>query len=210
MKTNLKVIKCTPKHERYLRAYIRTRTEKRKQIQDGDSSAIAQLVLYGVKYVAAYREFEDKSHMDRKEVEIHFALTNEILSYMEKLTYRQFVNLFPIEKRYDGEKYMSKDYYYIMEKLKEVDMDDQIGDGIHKLLWDYTNVQISWFMVSLYCTASDIQKKNGGKSIFEELTETFDLQTYTINEQEGYIIDNQTNEVMPYKKPKPDYLKLVK
>lgn len=210
MITNLKVIKCTPKHERYLRAYIRTRTEKQKQILDGDSSAIAQLVLYGVKYVAAYREFVDKPFKDLHEVEFQFALHDEILSYMEKLTYRQFVNLFPIEKRYDGEKYMCKDYFYIMDRLKEVDMDGQICEGIYKLLWDYTHVEVSWFMLGLFSTASDLRKVNGEKGIMEEWIDENNIPSYTINEKEGYIIDNQTNEVMPYKKPKPDYLKLVK
>ena len=129
---------------------------------------------------------------------------------MELLTFRQFVNLFPIEKRYDGEKYMCKDYFYVVEKLKKVDMDERIGDRLQDLLWDYRNEQVNEFMINFLSAANRINKLNGGGSFIGQWAEENNISTCTVNEREGYIINNQTQEILPYKKPMPEYLQLVK
>lgn len=208
LKTELKLIECTPMHERYLNAFIKTVNSKRRQLLDKDKAVIAQLVLYGVKYVAAYYEYRYKN-WERENVEAYLLFIDEVRSIMGLLTFHQFVNLFPIEKVYDGDKYMIKDYYYTVEKLKEYDMNAPIGDNLDDVLWDYTNVLISRFAASQFSAINKLNRLNGGRDFLEIWAEENNMSTYTVNESEGYIIYNQTHEVTPYKKPKPDYLQLV-
>lgn len=209
MNTKLSLIKCTPKYERYLNAFIRTISNKRKEYLNREMTVMAQLVLYGVKYIDAYGDYNDNQLKSREKIKAHYLFIETVLKLMELLTFRQFVNLFPIDKRYDGEKYMCKDYFFTVEILKKVDMDEKIGDRLQDLLWDYTNEQINEFMINFLAAANRIKKLNGGGSFVEQWAEENNISTFTVNEREGYIINNQTQEVMPYKKSMPEYLQLV-
>ena len=70
MNTELRLIKCTPKYERYLNAFIRTISDKRKEYLDREMTVMGQLVLYGVKYIVAYSDFEDKELINREKLNL--------------------------------------------------------------------------------------------------------------------------------------------
>lgn len=130
---------------------------------------------------------------------------------MMKLTPKEFVNLFPIKKEYNhgNEEICWKDYFYTANKIKEYDMDSPIDEKFEDFIWDYTNDTICKFMVETLCTASKLRQLQGQPSIAEEWAEENDISTYTVNEKDGYILDNQTHKSAPIKKTIPSYLKLV-
>lgn len=140
----------------------------------------------------------------------HLAFIESARMFMKKLTPIQFQNLFPLKKEYDGGKYGFKDYFYSADKLKQYDSTQPIGDHLDDLLWEYLNDHICEFVVSYLSTMSKLRQLSGEKGIAEKWAEESGLETYTLFDKEGYLINNATHEAIPYKKPKPQYLQLVK
>jgi hypothetical protein len=59
---------------------------------------------------------------------------------MSQLTPREFMNIFPIDKTYDGERFECKDYFYTIKIVRALDQDAPIGDKLDDLLWEYMNI----------------------------------------------------------------------
>jgi hypothetical protein len=47
-------------------------------------------------------------------------------------------------------------------------------------------------------------------SIAEEWAANNGINTFSVNERDGYILDNKMHRTMTYHKPMPDYIKIVK
>lgn len=201
----LKVIKCTPTHQKYLSAF----SNALSNAQSTGKTDLPKIVLLSVKYVTTHR-FKNKNCIERKEIEQHFQFIELTKQFMMLLTPHQFVNLFPIEKSYDGEKYMVKDYFSTMEMLSHLDMDKPLGAQLEDVMWDYQNPTIGEFLVAMFSTASKLRKLDTGVGIMEEWAAENDIETLTVDENSGYILNNQTHKTVPYKKPIPDYIKIVK
>lgn len=98
------------------------------------------------------------------EIEAQYETLKGIVTAAAELTPRDFLSLFPIDKKYDGEKYGWKDYFYTMRELKRFPMDEKIGDRIIPFLEIYTNGSTFEFIVdyftcicdySVYCGVED-------------------------------------------------------
>lgn len=208
----LRLITPVLKQDIYLKALRRTIIEYQllsSEAKGLNRKTIKQQVLYGTKYINDFK-YKDKKIKTREEIEDNFNLIQLIQLMMEKLTPNEFVNLFPIKKEYDGVKWCSKDYYTTIDMLAAYDMNKPLGDKLNDFLWDYQNDDVREFMVNVISTASDIRRLQGKVSILEQWAEDKGIETYTLNEADGYIMSNQTGETMPYKKPLPNYMQLVK
>lgn len=204
----LRVIQGTPICKRYLKAFINV-LEKPDTLKQANHTALKQAVFYGVKYINTHK-YEHKDYTTKKEVENKFQTIQIVKELMMQLTLKEFVNLFPIKKEYNhSEEDCWKDYFYTANKLKEYDMDSQLGDKFEDFIWDYTNDTVCQFMVETLCTASKLRQFQGQPSITEEWAEKNDIPTYTVNEKQGYILDNQTHRSAAIKKKVPKYLKMV-
>lgn len=140
-----------------------------------------------------------------------FNLCYTILHLIERLTPNQLISIFPIEKKYDGDKYGTKDYFYTMEMCKNHGLNNKINNGF-EFLWDYQNWHISAFMINYMSSMSDIRKAHGEKGITEEFLEEHGVTTYTMHEDargKRYAVNNKTGETSKIRKPKPWYLKPI-
>ena len=154
------------KHMIYLNAFIETiRNYADKMESEEDFSLyLKRAVYYGVKIVNSIDRPIDKTKSNS-----NLEIADTIKALMSCLTPREFENLFPIDKTYDGKKWQSKDYYYTKEYLKKLDPDKSIGDKeIHSFLWEYQNIEITMFNVNLIGFMSDIREGQGYQSIMEE------------------------------------------
>lgn len=125
-------------------------------------------VFYGVLYLG---KRAGKYHCRDKEcfeIEARYKALKEIVTAAAELTPRDFLNLFPVDKKYDGEKYVWKDYFYTMRELQRFPMDEKIGDKIIPFLEIYTNKHVFKFIVSysicigdysVYCGVDGPQKE---------------------------------------------------
>ena len=116
-----------------------------------------KLVYWSIRYLP---------HYENDNVEEKFAYISCLKDCLKKLTYREFINLFPIAKEYDGTKWEMKDYYSTMEYLNDKSLDDYIEDPL-ELIFEYYNWDIIIFGVEVMSATSEMNKIQTGIGITE-------------------------------------------
>lgn len=203
---NLKVITTQPKSDLYLTAFAKTISN----VSDPDThKRMKKAIIYGAKYFSALH-FEPDRKLTYEQLQLKFEMVEIVRKMMSMLLPAEFVNLFPISKEFDGEKFCSKDYFYTVEALKEYDANAPIGEKIDDLLWDYQNDDVRIFMCTSLSVVSDLRKCQGQRGIAEEWADGMGIQTFTVNEKAGYVLNNQTHKTMHYHAPVPSYLSVIK
>lgn len=113
-------------------------------------------VYWGVKLVKEFTE----SHSEYPVI---------LMYLIEKMTYREFMQIFPIEKTYDGDKWECKDYFSTMDYLKDKNLDDVIGENAFDLIWEYHNKYVRKFGVKYMMYTEKEYVSQGGKSFIDML-----------------------------------------
>lgn len=146
-------------------------------------------------------------------VSVTFQYMSLLFALFGAMTPRQIMQLFPIEKSYDGKRWQSKDYYSTMEEIKKVGIDTVIGeDQAPEFLMDYENWDINKFMVTFMLTVSRMRVLQGGRDIMEEFLEEQGVPIYSYYKDEGIMINPQTGEVVKVEKPRtkiPKHMKVI-
>lgn len=125
-----------------------------------------------------------------------------VLMYLiEKMTYREFMQIFPIEKSYDGDKWECKDYFSTMDYLKDKNLDDVIGENAFELIWEYHNDDVIEFGVEYMMFLSRERRKRTGKGIAEEICEENNIEMLTMHEVDGkkFLMDSN-GKTIPVKR----------
>ena len=204
-----KVIQGTPKKKPdmaalWLNAFIGA-------TEGGD---VQKIVAAGVKYINASRPIKNRADADA--VQNRFAVVEYIQANMSRLTPKEFMQLFPIEKRYDGEKWGCKDYFYTMEYIKKLDADKPIGDEKKLLdfLWEYQNWEINEFLVEIFSAMDDLMHQQGEDGPLDKMIDGLGITPYYIQKDEAtgqaYLLNGNTGKTAPISKSVPRYLKVVK
>jgi hypothetical protein len=173
-----------------------------------------KIIVAGVKYINTSRPTKDRT--DAEQLQRRFYIIEYIEAWMTRLTPNKFMQLFPIKKKYDGEKWGRKDYFYTLEYIKTLDTDKPIGDGkkLMDFLWEYQNREINEFLVELLSTTDDLMHQQGKDGPIDKLIEDLDVTPYYMQKDEAtgqeYLLDGNTGKTVPIKKNIPRYLKLVK
>lgn len=195
------------KHSLYLEAWIRFADKKLdkllvKENERVEEDLLAQYVYLGVKVIQTMRV--DKDTVTREYSKSAFQIAGSVLCAIGFLTPRKLMQLFPIDKKYDGERYETKDYFYTLEKLKEHGFDVPIGkdEEIITFLWDYENHTIRMFLVQYMKIVGWERQYRGEQDPFIEFLEKEGIPTYTLHEKDGYIVNNITGECRKISKPK--------
>lgn len=201
------------KYDLYMRAFTRTLGSygHGQSIRD----TLKKAIVYGVKAINT----QPKETLVLKDDYIErFQLISTIHYFMGILTPMEFMNLFPITKEYDGQKYEWKDYFYTMDYIKTLDPDKPIApigqdDKILHFLWEYRNIEIERFTVNGMTCLSALREFEGQPSLMEEWAADKGIKTYTMHEDNQgnkFMLDNETGKTTKVLKPKPKHLKLVK
>jgi len=194
------------KHELYRKAFFNTVFDA--DIKNPDPAAVKKLIFYGIKILSTKPE-----PSTIEEAEINFQLADTIQRLIGLLAPAEFVNLFPITKEYDGQRWGVKDYFYTRDYINGLP-DEPIGniETVMKFLWEYHNKDIHSFLVKIMCNASAVRKFQGQKSIMEEWADMNGITTYTMHtDQKGkrYLVDRKTGKSFRVKKKMPRYLRPV-
>nr|MDH3153197.1 hypothetical protein [Bacillus licheniformis] len=177
MKTQLKVIEGTRKPDHYSiyhRMFQKAVIESARKIQRTnqiDTDDFKKIAFAGIKMINLEKA------RSRRFLEVKARLIEFIQTVIGKLTPGELMQMFPIRKQYDGEKFGMKDYFSTMHAVKEKGIDNCIGteEEVFDFLWDYQNPDITLFMVTLVSTVSDLGRASGQKSLFEEFADKNDI-----------------------------------
>lgn len=146
-------------------AIIRKNFEKYRRITRRSNSTddLKRLVFYGI---LAYENSSRLSINGRKscaQIEKEYKDMSNIIQAAAQLTPRDFMNIFPISKEYDGERYGTKDYFYTKEALKAFPMNEKIGDRIILFFEKYYGDHVFLFWVNYFCCMDDYSNYCGVK-----------------------------------------------
>lgn len=182
---------------------------------------LTKMGLSGVKYICSWCSLRDARKNIKMSVfcgsiggsydenEERFQLLSLIFSILGAITLRNFVTTFPITKKYDGEKWECKDYFFTMEILSQMDWDKPIGsENVLELLWDYMNDDLRKVNIEYMSIMSKIYRSQTGKGMIEQFCEDNGIDTYTVDRNTGIIRNNQTGGMT--KLNQTSHLKIVK
>lgn len=219
----INLIPRAPKSELYRKAFDRKLELLNESIKGGDTEIddITSIIFLGVKSFAASRE--DYQGQTIEYISGDYRVIESLKAVMSFLTPRQFINIFPVIKEYDGDKYETKDYFYTMNMVKEIGLDTQIGEKIDEFLWDYHNHDIRLFVVKSMSLMSDIMRAQGRPGLMEQFSADFGIPLYYSNKDDKeitgpvqikkvgdtYCYDDSGARTVPLKKKRPRYLKAV-
>lgn len=173
-----------------------------------------KLVNHGVRAGALMRDYDESARAEN--AQDRFVFFEAVKSYISILTPRQFMQVFPVGKTYDGEQWQSKDYFSTMEAVEAHGLDIPIGDKVDEFLWDYWNPVILDFVVNETCIASRLYREQTGMGIAEQWCKEQGIPTYRhcVDPDTGaeFMFDadsGRTIGVTPAKPRVPQYISLV-
>lgn len=202
-----KVIDYKPKKEHYARAINRIIEELDSfdgldypEVFQRYPDKAKQFLYFNIKFIA--QNFDFNREYSANEIECWFLLIEGIGNMIGCLTPREFMQIFPVEKDYDGEKHQCKDYFYTMEYINQLDKDVPIGsDNVSEFLFEYQNRDINHYMCTWMGIINRMHKAHGGKDITEEFFEENGYPLHTCHEEAGYLIDDNTGEKFEIRRP---------
>lgn len=187
---NKKMPTTKQKWELYQNAYDNLMIKCSQQKENNNiSDTLGKMFFYGTRYITLKYRANKKSIFEprllvRDELMKDYAFVELMLQILGHLTLRQVMGIFPIDKEYDGDKYCCKDYFYAVEHLEGVNLDDLIYHqfpNIEDFTWIYWNRDIFELDAVLVEIASDIRRLDGKKGIIEEWMENKGIESYTIS-----------------------------
>lgn len=147
-----------------------------------DRTALKRLVLWCGRQLVW--EQEHKEHFSAEDI---FTVREFYNIFVSKLTYREFMEIYPIDKRYDGARWGTRDYYSTIEFLSDIDLDNKIGGEkqVMDLFWEYDNWELLDVASASMCAMSAMSRKLLGV----DPTEAF------FTKEENYAHDSKGNIV---------------
>ncbi|KEI94094.1 phage infection protein (plasmid) [Clostridium botulinum A2B7 92] len=191
-----------------LKEYADTLRKDPKHYED-KTYLLKKVIFYGVKSVNT-----EEPTAVRKEKEIdNFNLIFVLNDMMALLTPREFVNLFPIKKDFNGHKFCAKDYFYTKDYINKLNQNDPIGnENILDFLWAYTNDDIFEFVMNSMENLNNLRKLNGEPSLMQEFFRKNGIETYTLNTDlnENEHSSNNTDTVLKAKNNRVKHLRIIR
>lgn len=200
----------------YYSALEKSCTGRTGKISDLTQDELAKIGFAGIKYICSMRDVTRenmKLGIDKgrtlAEEQVRFTVIDSIFMVLGCLTLRNFVETFPVEKYYDGDKWEEKDYFSTIEVLSKMNWDKPIGrDELSELLWDYYNADLRHAYMEYTSAMSAIYKAQTGKGIMEKFFEDRGVPTYTMDKATGIMKNNQTGDIV--KTQKVSHIQIVK
>lgn len=109
--------------------------------------------------------------IDKQNWEMQKAWLFTLSDSIEKLTPRQFEQIFPIDKQFKGRKEGWKDYYSVTDWIGEnIGQDNKIPNGI-EFIFEYLNPDVQIAAVKAMKIISKFHQRQTGKNMFFEFLE---------------------------------------
>ena len=207
-------------HDMWKRQYRNTVSsilEKQGCLDKCSQDGLMKIAFCGVKYIKCVADMErENQRLDPNYQtpfivkEIGFNLIDSLFGIIGRIKLNNLIKMFPIDKTYDGDKYGCKDYFFTMNALKEKGLDNAVGcDEVFDLMWDYENRDLREVTVFYMSCMSAMYERQTGANMAEKFCEDNGIGTYTMDRENGLLIDNQTGEIRKMSN-KPSFMQIVK
>lgn len=207
-------------HDMWKRQYRNTVSsilEKQGCLDKCSQDGLMKIAFCGIKYIKCVADMErENQRLDANYQtpfivkEIGFNLIDSLFGIIGRIKLNNLIKMFPIDKTYDGDKYGCKDYFFTMNVLKEKGLDNAVGcDEVFDLMWDYENRDLREVTVFYMSCMSAMYERQTGANMAEKFCEDNGIGTYTMDRENGLLIDNQSGEIAKMSN-KPSFMQIVK
>ncbi len=207
-----KLISYKPTKEHYLLAIVRCidKAEGEESISIKGWKAkypenFKHYLYLAIKLIPKLFDYRKKYTSD--EVGQWFDFINYIDGMIALLTPRELMQMFPITKEYDGKKYGMKDYFFTMNVIDQMGVDNLIGDP-YSFLFDYMNTDTQIYMCTWTAIINRGYQAQGGRDILLDFFEEQGMPLPTYHEENGYLVNDKNGEKFKIEKPKNKLKKL--
>lgn len=191
--------------------------DKHKKLDDWSQDELMKVALCGVKYINYAIDIDsinhrlDNTYQTPFEVKQNaFNMIDALYSIIGRIKLKNLIKIFPIDKTYDGDKWGCKNYFFTMDVLKEKGLDNAVGrDEVFDLMWDYMNKDLREFTLFYMSCMSAMYKQQTGVGIAEKFCEDNGIGTYTMDRENGLLINNKSGEIAKVSN-KPSFMQIVK
>lgn len=179
---------------------------------EGNTMLTQQIVFLNVK---TFSNIPDATigKLDRKMAKDLLREYFKTVDLVSLLTPRQFIQTFPVAKDYDSDRWQTKDYFFTMEEVEKIGMDNVIGEErAYPFLMEYWSRDIINFIISGMEITDRIMELDGLPSMMEQFLADQGIYGHTYYEEEGIMVDHD-GKVMKVQKPKrrvPKYIRVPK
>ena len=186
------------------------RTLERLKAAPEDKQENLRAIFYGVKLIGV----TDNRNLSAEGAYSRFWLIESIKASIGKLTPQELMQMFPVKKVYDGERWEVKDYFFTMDVLRQHGLDKPLGEAVNEILWDYMNRSIMDFVVASLAVMDELRRHNGEKNMFQEFMDEqgIKLPTYRMEKDSKgrrWMINNETGERNRVKVKRAKHLRAV-
>lgn len=154
-----------------------------------------------------------KGLMKRLGPQLLFWFCESVKDYISLMTPMELMQVFPIDKEYDGERWQSKDYFYTLQVLRNHGLHTPIGEQVTELLWDYMSHHMRFFMVVLMGAASDLKREQTGTGIMEDWCREQGIPTYRMCKDPDtgneFMLDSESGRSIGVKRVVPRHLTVL-
>lgn len=164
-------------------------------IENFKPSNINKIIVYGVNMVI-------RSNTENMSIEDYLTLSVSILAINEhigSLYPRELINLFPIEKAYNGAELGCKDYFYSKKYMDSLPQDKPIGaENVQDVFCEYMNTKIMLYNVRCMGIVNDLCELEGETTPIDEFLADVGITPHTLHKESNgktYLIDNNTGKV---------------
>lgn len=165
-------------------------------------------IISGVKYINASREKFDQGNM--KEIQKRYDFIQCIMLFMAWQTPKRLMQLFPPEKRYDGNGEW-KNYFTTMEYLRTLEVDKPfmqkpfMNDGderkVFNFLFEYQNLELDFFVVEIMSNIESMSHLRGQPGPMDKLIDDMGITRYYLEKDEAtgqeYLLNSDTGKSVP-------------
>lgn len=178
-----------------------------------DRDAVYRIILAEVLVREEERDIKTRGDLKRRvAMEVRFlplliddpseSDSAEIINVVEdmgRLTPHELAQLFPAEKRYDGEKYQMKDYFTSAEFLGSLEDKPLGGEGALNFMWDYMNPELNRFNLLAMKAVDNDRKRQGKPSMGEEFAKEAGVPLYkkTTDADGNPVLIDDSGNVIP-------------
>lgn len=91
-------------------------------------------------------------------IDARYQELKQVMGAIGRLTPTELLQMYPVDKEYDGKRWGTKDYFYTMDRLRRLTADKPIGDAQDAacLLWDYQNRDLTWLLLQWQNVIGDL------------------------------------------------------
>jgi len=167
-------------------------------------------IIFGKKI---HRGFSDGELPTENWLDSLLTLVTHTDNLIGELTPRELIQMFPITKKYNGDKTESKDYFHTMEKIEAFGIDVLIDKNVSELFFDYQNRHITNYAIFKLGVIDDLRRHQGKQGMLEEFMSSKGVepvQIVTGYDGKEYLFDKKNNTTTELKKARPQYLRVVK